>query len=137
VSFFRHWLLINLLSAYLKPHLDQYFARFSSARATTISRRKAERERRVEALIASPEERQLHIADEFRCRLRSITLYVTSLSMLVLALSPEIARAGVGFRLSIYIASLFIYSFGLLNHKAAIDRRLLLSRALFKGTKSS
>jgi hypothetical protein len=118
-------ILLNILSAYLKPLIDRAFAKVSSSWDVRTKRKLQERVTLVQHLRNNPQE-QLHlVAEEMRCRLRAIFDLVAAIGVAILAfLAPPTWAAIAAFWIS-----LLAMFFALTEHLAAMRYLALLDDA--------
>lgn len=65
-------ILINLISAYLKPRIDGIVSKFSTRRRNQLAADREFRKATVERLRADPHEQVMAVASELRWRMRSL-----------------------------------------------------------------
>ena len=118
-------ILLNLVSAYLKPWLDRTLSAFSTRWDERTSRRREERTKLVQYLRDHPDE-QLHmLATEMRCRLRTILHLVLGMAILIISF---IVAGSWGEKLA-YWFSLLIIFMALSEHRNAMRYLSLVSEA--------
>ena len=136
-------ILLNVLSAYLNPAVDNLFSKVSSWWKNRSEEARAARTRLVAELRSDRHKQILILAEENRRRLQSIGYLIFSLIFLVLYLSVKISTSLLvasgaellphWVRQIPYWASLLVIFFGLIEHKAAARCRSLFTEAQIDG----
>ncbi len=112
-------LLINIISDYLKPTLDSFFARFSSKVRQTSERQKLVFESDVQNLINNPEQLTSLKLETLRLNIRAILLIVVCLMLDKLPMMPFPysfiflfqSNSEVALPLRLFLAILGLFSF--------------------------
>lgn len=136
-------ILLNVLSAYLKPAVDNLFSKVSSWWRNRSEEARGARTQFVAELRSDRHKQILMLAEENRKRLRSIGYLICSLILLVLYSSVKISASSLiasgveplpyWIRKIPYWASLLVLFFGLIEHQAAERCRSLVAEAQVGG----
>lgn len=77
-------LVLNIVSAYLKTPFDRLFSAASSRWSRRSELARTEEAKRIALLRDDQEARNLHLAEEFRCRLRHLGMLLLAVFVLLL-----------------------------------------------------